>query len=118
MNATGKNCLRCGQFFSRDGHAASALRCLPCASEHTKTNYRHMRRAAALVAAAVRKGALPPARDLSCVDCGAPADGYDHRDYTKPLDVEPCCLSCNKKRGPGYWPFDMGIRRQPHGARP
>lgn len=25
---------------------------------------------------------------------------YDHRDYTKPLSVEPVCRSCNKLRGP------------------
>ena len=34
-----------------------------------------------------------------CVDCGANATDYDHRDYNKPLDVEPVCRSCNIRRG-------------------
>lgn len=29
------------------------------------------------------------------------ARDYDHRDYNKPLEVEPVCHSCNMKRGPG-----------------
>ncbi len=40
-----------------------------------------------------------------CVDCGKQALVYDHRDYNKPLDVEPVCQSCNIKRGPGI-PWD------------
>ena len=35
-----------------------------------------------------------------CVDCGKPAKHYDHRDYSKPLDVVPVCVSCNILRGP------------------
>jgi hypothetical protein len=38
---------------------------------------------------------------IACVDCGAPATNYDHRDYAKPLDVEPVCWPCNVKRGGG-----------------
>jgi hypothetical protein len=37
---------------------------------------------------------------IACVDCGLPARGYDHRDYSKPLAVEPVCRGCNRKRGP------------------
>jgi hypothetical protein len=37
---------------------------------------------------------------IPCVDCGKPARNYDHRDYHKPLEVDPVCLSCNKQRGP------------------
>ena len=37
---------------------------------------------------------------VACVDCGARASCYDHRDYNKPLDVDPVCRSCNYKRGP------------------
>lgn len=39
---------------------------------------------------------------VQCVDCGNPARHYDHRDYTKPLDVSPVCRSCNFKRGPAH----------------
>lgn len=38
-----------------------------------------------------------------CVDCGKPAYCWDHRDYMKPLDVEPVCRSCNAKRPPSKW---------------
>jgi hypothetical protein len=58
------------------------------------------------VALAVYQGRLPQLRwghNIMCVDCGKyPASCYDHRDYTKPLDVDPVCGSCNKLRGPGY----------------
>lgn len=53
-----------------------------------------------IVAKAVRNGELRPATGFDCTDCGKPATEYDHRDYRKPLDVEPVCRSCNLKRGP------------------
>lgn len=52
------------------------------------------------VAAAVKRGDLPPIKSLACTDCGKPAHDYDHRDYSKPLDVQPVCRSCNRHRGP------------------
>lgn len=61
-------------------------------------------KASYLVNLAVRKGKLAPVTSLICIDCGAPATRYDHRDYTKPLEVEPVCYSCNYWRGPGL-PF-------------
>lgn len=39
---------------------------------------------------------------VRCVDCGELATCYDHRDYTKPLMVEPVCGGCNAKRGVGF----------------
>lgn len=53
---------------------------------------------------AVRNGYLKDPTTLTCLDCGAPAQVYDHRDYNKPLDVEPVCHACNVKRGPAI-PF-------------
>lgn len=53
------------------------------------------------VSKAVKEGDLPRLDgSIRCVDCGEPAKNYDHRDYAKPLDVEPVCISCNLKRGP------------------
>lgn len=49
---------------------------------------------------AISSGALPPAKECTCVDCGEPARHYDHRDYNKALEVQPVCVSCNLKRGP------------------
>jgi hypothetical protein len=45
-------------------------------------------------------GRLTPLAGCACVDCGAPAVQYDHRDYNEPLKVEPVCRSCNVIRGP------------------
>jgi len=59
-------------------------------------------RACRAVSLAIRRGELPALGDgkTICVDCGAVAACYDHRDYLRPLDVEPVCRSCNNKRGP------------------
>ena len=58
------------------------------------------------VQAAVKKGFLPDLKssEYACMDCGAPALEYDHRDYGRPFDVEPVCRSCNKRRGTAIWP--------------
>jgi hypothetical protein len=49
---------------------------------------------------AVRAGRIPSPTKFDCVDCGKPAQVYDHRKYTEPLTVEPVCRSCNAFRGP------------------
>ena len=55
---------------------------------------------------AIAEGTLPNLKTTptACVDCGRPARHYDHRDYDKPLEVEPVCVKCNQLRGPaeGY----------------
>lgn len=77
------------------------------------------------VKSAVQQKRIPPARMLICVDCGRGAQHYDHRDYSRPLDVAPVCRSCNRKRGPAV-NADMGahdrtafgrwLESQPRGA--
>ena len=53
------------------------------------------------VAKAVRLGLLPRLDgSVPCTDCGKPAKHYDHSDYRRPLDVQPVCSGCNKRRGP------------------
>lgn len=56
------------------------------------------------VAYAVKRHQMPPARTLTCTDCGQPAVEYDHylgyaREHR--LDVQPVCLACHgiRKRG-------------------
>lgn len=58
------------------------------------------------VARAVRAGLLPrlSAAPYACVDCGERATCYDHRDYGRPLAVEPVCGPCNHRRGTALWP--------------
>lgn len=52
------------------------------------------------VARAIRDGVLQRLTGLvPCADCGQPATMYDHRDYSRPLDVEPVCRTCNRRRG-------------------
>lgn len=86
-------CPQCGDVFFRQH---SAKTCSPCAF----VRQRHGQKAMSAVAKAVKQGLLPRVIDCICVDCGAPAKAYDHRDYSKPLEVEPVCDSCNQKRGP------------------
>jgi hypothetical protein len=52
------------------------------------------------VALAIRTGQLLHPTNFKCVDCGDAAVEYDHRDYNKPLHVDPVCRSCNLQRGP------------------
>src|SRR3990172_2168897 len=65
-------------------------------------------RAQAAVRIAVKLGVLPCITEKTkCVDCGLQANAYDHRDYNKPLEVEPVCHGCNVRRGPAL-PCDTG----------
>src|SRR5688572_10477609 len=74
-------------------------RCSECRLDHMAWLLATTGYALNRVAHAVRHGYLRPARDFACVDCGEPAKVYDHRDYSKPLDVQPVCHSCNNLRG-------------------
>jgi hypothetical protein len=49
---------------------------------------------------AIVSGELADPKTLKCADCGAHATVYDHRDWTKPLQVEPVCNRHNLIRGP------------------
>ena len=53
---------------------------------------------------AVTAGTLPNLRlqVIACRDCGQRATVLEHRDYTRPMDVEPTCGPCNQRRGIGY----------------
>jgi hypothetical protein len=91
-------CARCGA----EGVPFSAMShtrfCDPCIQEH----YAEGNRAHRHVAYRVSKGIFQHATTHACTDCGKPARMYDHRDYTKTLEVDPVCGSCNQKRGAAY----------------
>ena len=89
------NCQSCGNEITNRHHLAKV--CFLCLADKLGRN---QKKAIALVAKAVKKGDLQPAKNYQCVDCGANAFCYDHRDYSKPLDVVPVCRKCNFKRGP------------------
>lgn len=89
-------CKDCGADISRRNCRASL--CFPCLRAWGKRT--GASKAVADVGKAIRRGELPKASALHCADCGGQASDYDHRDYNKPLDVQPVCRSCNKLRGP------------------
>jgi hypothetical protein len=90
------NCWQCGGALAAHGRF-----CRPCRYQRA----RHSGREAAAVAVknAIRAGLLQPPRGQTCADCPRPAEEYDHRDYSKPLDVQAVCRRCNARRGPGKW---------------
>jgi len=76
----------------------SAIVCLDCSE---KVRSLILEKVQNIMAHALRRGIIKKlSPDIKCVDCGKPAKCYDHRDYFKPLDVEPVCISCNRFRGP------------------
>jgi len=82
----------------------TGTRCQPCRLKRRGARGIAQLEAHMAVARAVRTGVLPRASAHPCADCGGAADRYDHRDYLKPLDVQPVCRSCNQKRGPAGFP--------------
>jgi hypothetical protein len=71
--------------------------CEGCRPAH----YAAQRLARRWILLAIRTGRLLPASTFKCVDCKENwASGWEHRDYDRPLDVDPTCGSCNHMRGP------------------
>lgn len=94
-------CERCNQSFDAVGRARRV--CRPCVATRFQDN--GGRAAHRAVRMAVSRGELAPAKNLLCTDCGKRAREYDHRDYSKPLEVTPVCRSCNHKRGSAIFNF-------------
>lgn len=98
-------CAVCGATEFAGGSAAGKYRCITCKTKGERgklipADPTGASLARAEVNRAVSIGYLKRASECLCVDCGVPAVCYDHRDYAKPLRVEPVCASCNLKRGP------------------
>lgn len=72
---------------------------LYCSYECSMSVMKAAQAAARFVNVAVSRGYIPAAKHLVCVDCGAPAQAYDHRKYMHALNVDPVCRSCNAARG-------------------
>lgn len=86
--ATVRTCKACGAVHKR--HSGSWY-CWAC--------YHKARKLAGKAASLLKQKETHPATCYSCVDCGKQAQRWDHRDYYKPLAVEPVCQGCNWKRG-------------------
>lgn len=89
-----RQCRDCGQFLPADKG-----RCKRCNSLFDERMTALRAKAIAAVGKAVKEGALARPSIFGCADCDRPANVYDHRDYTKPLEVAPVCWSCNNRRG-------------------
>lgn len=109
------NCICCGADIT--DRYPTAKYCVDCAEKIPSRKVRlpplnDNEMARKLTNFAVKIGFLPHPSEFDCVDCKSkkwfpknkPAECYDHRDYSKPLDVEPVCLQCNSSRGRGI-PF-------------
>jgi hypothetical protein len=94
----GNKCIQCGADISE--RQCQSLRCFDCINDAARA--KTMQKLALMAAnRAVVRGRLPRLDgSIACVDCGKPAKHYDHRDYAKPLDVDPVCVGCNIRRGP------------------
>lgn len=92
-----KQCADCGHAY----RAIASKWCDVC----TLANYVYRTIGAGQLAASkavnreIKHGRLVPPDFFNCVDCGAQAQIYEHRDYNKPLDVVPTCRPCNGLRG-------------------
>lgn len=91
-----KACCYCGDKTKRE---PNAIYCWPCYDARQPA----LLAGVAATRKAIREGLLAPIDECYCVDCGAFAEMYDHRDYAKPLDVDPVCRRCNIRRGPAQW---------------
>lgn len=89
---------------------SGALFCYECQGQRAIEQDRAIK----AVGAAVKRGFLPRAAECVCEDCNAPAQHYDHRDYTEPLEVDPVCARCNTRRGPA---LDSQMRALPPQAQ-
>lgn len=89
-------CIACGAKAQRA--KSNFVFCLPCGHQHDRDAIK----AACAVRKHIRSGAIKRAAEHICTDCGKQATEYDHRDYLKPVDVQPVCRSCNHLRGPAF----------------
>jgi len=101
-----RKCPECGNKFRR---WSTAEKCFECIREKNNAKQRKEAKkypirgwATNVVRYAVQRGDLSKLDGtIKCVDCGQEAKHYDHRDYLKPLEVDPVCRGCNIRRGPG-----------------
>jgi hypothetical protein len=109
-------CVRCGCGSTRGAEDLHAFSFWGLCSGCYVVESLNQEMAHKLMAKAIRSGKFPRARELKCVDCGRQAHCYDHRDYTKPLSIEPVCASCNQKRGPAKWSTPLAEKNLPKTA--
>ncbi len=103
--SNGRFCMVCEKPHHPERHIPHAAACGDCSDYAAKIS----RKAHYAVARAIKLGKLPKAKTCICVDCGVPATMYEHRDYSKPLDVQPVCWRCNSRRGVAKYPLPNSL---------
>lgn len=107
------NCVHCNADITHRHYLATT--CFDC-SGRSRPGYRYKPMndneiARKITKYAVKHGFLLPAKSYICIDCKSrQAECYDHRDYTRPLDVEAVCLPCNASRGRGIPLYLVGSK--------
>lgn len=96
LQAKHGTCMFCGEMKEPHRLLISPY-CYECASQVNEQS----RKCSVAVKKEILAGNIPRLDgSIPCIDCGEPAEHYDHRDYNKPLDISAVCRSCNYKRGP------------------
>lgn len=120
-------CEECGTVEHRRG-GSIYFTCVPCMRKNPTKHWKlkemlsGQREAARVVDEAIRYGQLQKASKYRCVDCQEAAVEYDHRDYRKPLAVDPVCRRCNLRRGyaipkDGFVPEIFELGTVPYGRK-
>src|SRR3990167_5820689 len=96
------NTCRCGKKFRTPFKKHHSGQCPDCIKKLIKLREKFSSPAALAVRKAIKEGKLPDLKleHIKCTDCQDRATTYDHREYKKPLEVDPVCKSCNAARGP------------------
>jgi hypothetical protein len=106
-----KRCAACGQM--RDHLGPGNSMCHSCRNKQYRLLGSISGPAHRKVQKAIRAGSLAKLDgSVQCVDCGASAAIYDHREYARPLDVDPVCRRCNVRRGPAKETAGLVWRRR------
>jgi len=102
-----KRCSICSgpSFGNGKKHGSMCFTCVCARVDEQREAYRVFRQA--IMDGIVRR--LPDGT-TKCVDCGAVATCWEHRDYREPTLVEPACDSCNTKRGRGMTAYEASFR--------
>lgn len=91
------HCAWCGGKVPAEGRLGSRYCSVGCAARTSEI----ARKAISLVQMAIRRGEIQKiTKGVLCADCGKQATEYEHRDYSRPLDVVAVCRGCNIRRGP------------------
>lgn len=92
-------CQHCGNSYEHHRHKSAATRCESCREIHCIL----AGRCSSAVTTAEYNDRLQDPKTMRCIDCGNSANVYDHRDYLKPLSVDPVCNTCNIRRAGARW---------------